>query len=252
MLHYVYYPFVEGSATGPNMATLNRYTTKYQSSLYNTHDEKATDREVLIYKPRELPKTPAEGPLHCVRDDDMLLIAGHGGESDPSYILNDRGEKLPHGDLAKQLHDMGLAETHVLIKMLSCFGGGDLKQENKKVVICPIMGTFFAEHLAKSLFGLGYHKIIVGGYAGDVNTGGAASRRSETRTKNSQNVMVSVKYEKGATGREDAHLYIVWVDGKGNRVTRGEISKLKKDSDLRESKFEKTWRGEEFKRTRMG
>jgi hypothetical protein len=182
----------------------------------------------------------------------MLLIAGHGGESDPSYILNDRGEKLPHGDLAKQLHDMGLAETHVLIKMLSCFGGGDLKQENKKVVICPIMGTFFAEHLAKSLFGLGYHKIIVGGYAGDVNTGGAASRRSETRTKNSQNVMVSVKYEKGATGREDAHLYIVWVDGKGNRVTRGEISKLKKDSDLRESKFEKTWRGEEFKRTRMG
>ena len=250
MLHYVYYPFVEGSATGPNMATLTRYTKKYENSLYNTHDEKATDRKVLIYKPRELPKTPEEGPLHCVRDDDMLLIPGHGGQSDPTYIINDQKEKLPHGDLAKQLQAVGLPETHVLIKMLSCFGGGDLKEVNKQVVICPIMGTFFAEHLAKSLFDLGYHKIIVGGYAGDVNTGGPASRRSEQRTQNMQNVMVSVKYEGGQTGRVDAHFYIVWVDGKGNRVRREEISKLKLDSDLREGKFEKTWRGMEFKRTR--
>ena len=94
MLHYVYYPFVEGSATGANRATLTRYTKKYENSLYNTHDEKASDRQVLIYKPRELPPTPQEGPLHCVRDDDMLLIAGHGGASDPSYIVNDQKEKL--------------------------------------------------------------------------------------------------------------------------------------------------------------
>ena len=123
--------------------------------------------------------------------------------------------------------------------MLSCFGGGDLNEVNKQVVICPIMGTFFAEHLAKSLFGLGYRKIIVGGYAGDLNTGSPASRRSEKR----ENVMVSVKYEGGETGRVDAHLYIVWVDGKGTRVGREAISKLKSESDLREGEVRKDVEG---------
>jgi hypothetical protein len=249
MLHYVYYPFHEGTATGPNMATLNRYTKKYEKSLNNTHDETSTGRKILIYRPREDPKSPETGPLRCVRDDDMLLIAGHGGEKDPTYIVNDQGQKLTHSDLALQLRTMGLQESHVLIKMLSCFAAGTLHEQESKIVTLPIMGTFFAKHLAISLAALNYSKIIVGGYAGDVNTGSAPARRSATRTQNMQNVMVSVNFEKGKTGRVDAHDHIVWVDGKGAYVSRGEISKLKSDSDLREGSFEKTWRGLEFKRS---
>jgi len=251
MLHYVYYPFPEGSATGANGATLSRYTKKYSNPANNAHDETDTDRRILIYKPPVDPQKREEGPLHPIRDDDMLLIAGHGGDTDPTYIQNDQRQQLTHDNLARQLWNMGLPETHVLIKMLSCFAAGTLKEIDKQVTRLPINGTCFVQNLARSLDGLGYHKVIVGGYAGDVNTGGAASRRSEARTKAGQNIMVSVDYAGGRTGREDAHLHIVWVDAKGSIVSRDYISKIKRESDLKDGKFEKHWRwGEVLKRTR--
>jgi hypothetical protein len=107
MLHYVYYPYPEGSATGANGATLKRYSDKYSSSLNNTHDEKAAGRNVLIYKPQNTPANPSAGPLDCVRDDDMLLIGSHGGSTDSTVIQSDQGTKLTHTALATQLFRNG-------------------------------------------------------------------------------------------------------------------------------------------------
>jgi hypothetical protein len=139
---------------------------------------------------------------------------------------------------------MGLKKTHVLIKMLSCYAAGSLSRGQGGAVVRSLIpdGSFFARQLAMALFGDGYLSIIVGGYPGPVNTGGAAARRSPQRQ---QNVLLGME---GPGASVDSHDHIVWVDGRGNPVGRDVITRLKLASDLKEGKIVKTWRGQEFKR----
>lgn len=247
MLHYVYYPYPASQAGGANAATLRRYTDKYTQGANNNNDEKATDHrdgQVLFYKPEPMPTNPADGPLDRVEPDDLLLIASHGGDRDATSISSDKGSRLTHNDLAVQLRDAGLKPGHVLVKMLSCYAAGILEGTVESPVRKPTKGDdFFAKLLAQSLYGLGYHQIVVGGYPGPVNTGAAAARRTPTRQ---QNVTVGLV----GAGAIDAHGQIVWVDGQGREVSRNAVTQLKLQSKMRQGSMIKNWRGDTYKRQR--
>lgn len=244
MLHYVYYPFPESSAIGPNKTVLKRYTEKYSKSVNNTHDEQATSHKgtVLRYKGQSLSDIAA---------DDMLMIASHGGSTDANTIISDLGQKeafnekerLTANGLAEQLSTAGLPTGHVLIKMLSCYASGVLTASSEGIKRSG-SGTgeggeelFFAKLLAIAMKkGFAYNKIIVGGYSGAfMNTTIASTRFQRKPIGVDRTNYNHVTVEGGAN--VGAHDHIYWVNGDGVYVTRMQIAELKQKSNLTQGKF---------------
>jgi hypothetical protein len=241
MLHYVYYPFPKTSALSANASVLKRFTEKYSSSANNSHDENAGNHsgEVLRYK---------GASLGDIRDDDMLMISSHGGLTDPTTIVSDKGvremfndeEKLTANDLAKQLSGADLPKSHVLIKMLSCYAGGVLTHSSGGPVRTGMGATgedFFAKLLAIALkTDYQYGSIIVGGFAGPLLNATVASRRAgRVPMKGNAHLYNRVGIEGGSA--VDSHDHIHWFNGDGQAVPRATISARKNVSDLTQGSF---------------
>jgi hypothetical protein len=242
MLHYVYYPFPKGSATGANATVLKRFTDKYSSTANNRHDEKKEDHkgDVLRYKGTS---------LSDIASDDMLMISSHGGSKDATTICSDVGahnsfmveERLSANDLAKQLNDADLGKSHVLIKMLSCYAGGILTQNNNAIVRSGAQGEagedFFARLLAVAMkLKFNYNNVIVGGYAGPVLNATVASRRAGRKPIAEASHLYNRVAVAGGSN-VDGHDHLWWFDGDGNVVPRERIRQLKDASDLSQGKM---------------
>lgn len=116
--------------------------------------------------------------LTRVGDDAILMIAGHGDEGSGQISMEGpKGEKsLGATDLADQLASYGLSKKHQSILLLTCFGGGGLKNKPqgapRVVGSGPLdlrsnaAGQCLASILAKALGKRGYLSILVGGWPG--------------------------------------------------------------------------------------
>jgi hypothetical protein len=241
MLHYVYYPFPETSASGPNATVLKRFTEKYSKSANNRHDENAGNHsgKVLRYKGEK---------LNDLQNDDMLMISSHGGSSDPTTVMSDigardkynEGERLTAKGLARQLSDADLPKKHVLVKMLSCYAAGVLTQSGDGVTRSGMGGTgedFFAKLLAielKKYFE--FEAILVGGFAGPLLNATVASRRAG-RAPMAGNAQLYNRVGVEGGSALDSHDHIHWFNGDGQEVNRQVVTELKLTSDQSSGKF---------------
>ena len=228
MQHFIYYPFREGTHLGPitgknsaNAQTLKRYTSKYSTKTRNKYGQSAAK---TIFKPDPMPARK-DGPLAGVEDNDLVLILGHGSQYESrDEITNeqkdDQKARVTANDLATQLYDCGLPTSHVLIKMLSCYGAGTVLVDGG-IQKGTTGNEFFACLLAKALKQKRYSNIIVGGYAGAVSSNRPAQTPGSARSLEKS---VSVQ---GDGGRYVAHGYILWYDGDGNEVPRTRITAIK-------------------------
>jgi hypothetical protein len=183
-------------------------------------------------------------PLQDIRESDMLLILGHGlprrveGEANPdnktertigyrkpaqySFFGSETSPAVQHriscNDLAAQLQTDGLPEKHNFVKCLNCFGGGlgiwaAAEGGGGKVIHDPLAHASYGEHfacqLAKALFGLGYERILVGGYPGaidshlDAKTITLLFDRDEDRTKHEAGFL-NTQYREGGQYKSEA------------------------------------------------
>jgi hypothetical protein len=238
--HYLYYPFKKGFQfndggvdPGPlaqhrNAYAIKRYVTKYSRTSLNRHEQATAEGEFVIFKPDSMPLNREQGPLHKVEDTALLLILAHGTSSDasrhqlePEYRAS--GEKITAEQLAKDLYDFGLHETHKLIKMLSCHGAGNCLAATG----AQTGNQFFAGLLAKYLReNHHFNDVVVGGYAGAVNSAASARTTREAQKPRTYERSVTV-YVSDGQGQRIAHDYVKWFNGAGEQVSRDRIAQLK-------------------------
>lgn len=242
MKHYLYYPFRKGfefmdGGINPdrilqmhrNAYAIKRYAAKYGSKSLNRHEQATAEGEFVIFKPEPMPRNREEGPLHKVEDRDLLLILAHGtSDAGTRHILTPEyraaGEKITADQLAKDLHDAGLRETHILIKMLSCHGAGNCLAAGG----AETGNQFFAGLLAKYLReNHHFNNVIVGGYAGALNSGAKARSTAESKKPRTLDRSVKVYVTDAVQEQRIAHDYIKWFDGAGEQVPRERIAALK-------------------------
>jgi hypothetical protein len=110
-----------------------------------------------------------------------------------------------------------------LIKMLSCHGAGNCLAADG----AETGNQFFAGLLAKYLReNYHFNNVIVGGYAGAVNSSAKARTTAEAKKPRILDKSVRVFVTDGP-GQRIAHDYIKWFDGAGDQVPRDRIAALK-------------------------
>ncbi len=170
----LYFPFTDISRDSTMPQNRARYESKYGGGL----------------------KVRFKGdPLHDVKDDEMLIIGGHGlPDSSKIGVSVDAGVTIlgvqvrsptmvtmTANDLAAELAAAGLPTTHKYIKLITCGGAGIVAVDDKRATIANgrVTGLPVARHnhvaeclgsvLAKALGQRHYEDILVKAYPGFVN-----------------------------------------------------------------------------------
>lgn len=175
---WLYFPFNDISQDTTMPQNRKRYEEKYQTRL------------TVAFK---------GDSLSGVKDDDMLIIAGHGlPNSDKIGVTTNPGTKIlgvtvvaptqatmTANDLADEIATARLPDSHRYIKLITCGGGGMAAVDDKnatitnnKVTAIPVTThshatDCLASVLAKALGQRGYNSVMVKGYPGFVNGQGA-------------------------------------------------------------------------------
>jgi hypothetical protein len=170
-MHYLYFPFRDYQDDNQYVGTRKRYENKYGWSNENKHGE--SNQQVFIPRGKGLIGRKAN-PLSIVRENDVLIIMGHGSSVNRSTISVKQGNTYKgksHNRLADQLRSEGLSKRHKVIKLVSCYAGGDLTIDVDNHRWKGDYGEgYFAQLLAKALGKRGYTSVIVGGCAGPMRT----------------------------------------------------------------------------------
>jgi len=124
--------------------------------------------------------------LESIEDEEMLIIAAHGSNAKPdrsSLWLERTGgtwDSITANKLAENLAKRGLRKTHRYLKLVSCYGAGDLRvttgfstvaTRNFEEFTIEEFGTTtkcFASVFAKALGLGGYNQVKVKAYPGKV------------------------------------------------------------------------------------
>lgn len=179
--HYMYLPF-NASAGGIDWK-LDEGLGKYREKPHFT----------IIDRGEDLPKKP----LGNIDPHHVLLIHGHGdyGYDGVSAVasrdaLNSmsneaRREAILDADrLAERLEQDGLAKNHKVIRLLTCYSGGDTlryqEDDHGKSLQPNHYDEAFARRLAVALKRRGYRNIVVGGYPGTVHPGSFGEHKAIT------------------------------------------------------------------------
>jgi hypothetical protein len=169
---------------------------------------------------------PALGAMMNVEDDAVLLIDAHGSRfanaaGGPRLWNGHDGTQLRHiipSDLAQQIAWEGLPKTHVLVRMLSCYGAGPgiispahLAADQAEVATY-VANDFFARSLARELGQRGYDRIRVGGYKGPTQNfaGTTTSVRAHAAAASSDRVLANTNKDQ----------FMTWFDAQGNRTVK--------------------------------
>lgn len=153
-------------------------------------------------------------PLTKVRENDVLLVDGHGVPSG-NFIASDEKSTLTltHIELAAILILEGLNDG-VVIKMLTCYSGGTWNSNADD-------DNIFAKKLA-TLIGKKKENVIVGGYPGTViNTVACAGEKKESNMTPIQLTVVNEAGDQRLTGKAAIRYY----DKNGRLTQRPAASK---------------------------
>lgn len=171
--HYMYMPF--SAKAGGIDGDLKHGVDKYREKAHFTIIDHADSAG--------LPKKP----LRRVDPHHVVLLNGHGGYGYDQFATVAEKKDLPKTEsakneavlnaerLAERLEQDGLAKNHKVIRLLTCYGGGNTlryDKDNHGVTVRPnVYDDAFAKRLAIALKQRGYRNIVVGGYPGAVHPG---------------------------------------------------------------------------------
>ena len=172
--HYMYLPFkaASGGIDGNLESGLSKYRDKPHFAIIDREDSHG------------LPKKP----LRVVDPHHVVLIQGHGdygfdgiATTSDTQVLNSmpqkkRDEAILNADrLAERLEQDGLGKNHKVIRLLTCYAGGDTLRYDSGFqgasVLPNLHDEAFAKRLAQALKQRGYRNIVVGGYPSSVHPG---------------------------------------------------------------------------------
>ncbi len=231
--HYLYLPFTKWKEDKAFKEARNHYEWRYgKAAKGTTRNKQGEGHSTAVIQGGRGIIGPLSKPLKVVKNDDVLVIMGHGDWGDASTLSVNRVKKtvqfwkpgvqhwvdMTVDDLADQLKSEGLGTGHRLVKLISCWGGtADQHRYDDSTgsfLTAKSRTSCTAALLAMALGQRNYGNIVVGGFNG---MGGMHSDETLSNT-------VGFEYEGGApsTAPEPDK----WIGTKGNVFWYGSDGKM--------------------------